>query len=76
MGPPICSKGHDIESPYYRLLELCIGGTQSRRWIPIEERTVWPSRANLNSTELEIYGDKTSPQNNEKLMVIGSPLIF
>ncbi|XXG70715.1 hypothetical protein AAC387_Pa07g0131 [Persea americana] len=56
VGPPICSKGHDIESPYYRLLELCIGGTQSRRWIPIEERTVWPSRANLNSTELEIYG--------------------
>lgn len=56
MDPPICSLGQDIESPYYLTLKLCIGGTQSRRWIPIEERTVWPSRANLNSTELEIYG--------------------
>ncbi|XP_077212952.1 putative pectin methyltransferase QUA2 [Tasmannia lanceolata] len=56
VGPSICSKGHDVESPYYRPLELCIGGTQSRRWIPIEERTTWPSRAKLNSTELDIYG--------------------
>ncbi|KAI3856317.1 hypothetical protein MKX03_023590 [Papaver bracteatum] len=55
-GPPICGKGHDVESPYYRTLEPCIGGTRSRRWIPIEERTAWPSRATLNSTELNIHG--------------------
>ncbi|XP_058096854.1 probable pectin methyltransferase QUA2 [Magnolia sinica] len=54
-GPSVCSKGHDIESPYYRPLEACIGGTRSHRWIPIEERTTWPSRVNLNSTELEIH---------------------
>ncbi|OVA14224.1 putative S-adenosyl-L-methionine-dependent methyltransferase [Macleaya cordata] len=55
-GPSICSKGHDVESPYYRPLELCIGGTRSRRWIPIETRTTWPSRSKLNSTELNIHG--------------------
>ncbi|KAF8404614.1 hypothetical protein HHK36_009501 [Tetracentron sinense] len=55
-GHSICSKGHDVESPYYRSLQLCIGGTHSRRWIPIEERTTWPSRAKLNSTELALYG--------------------
>ncbi|MCL7049043.1 hypothetical protein MKW94_008026, partial [Papaver nudicaule] len=54
-GPSICGKGHDVESPYYHTLEACIGGTRSRRWIPIEERTTWPSRATLNSTELNIH---------------------
>uniref|UniRef100_A0A5B7BPP0 Methyltransferase n=1 Tax=Davidia involucrata TaxID=16924 RepID=A0A5B7BPP0_DAVIN len=54
--PPICSKGHDVESAYYQPLHLCIGGTQSHRWVPIEERTIWPSRAKLNSSELKIYG--------------------
>ncbi|KAL5777224.1 hypothetical protein ACOSP7_010150 [Xanthoceras sorbifolium] len=55
-GPSLCSKGHDVESPYYRPLQACIGGTQSRRWIPIEERTNWPLRANLNKNELAVYG--------------------
>ncbi|KAF6134076.1 hypothetical protein GIB67_005086 [Kingdonia uniflora] len=55
-GPSICGKGHDVDTPYYRPLEPCIGGTHSKRWIPIEERTPWPSRANLNSTELRIHG--------------------
>ncbi|KAI8013633.1 putative pectin methyltransferase QUA2 [Camellia lanceoleosa] len=55
-GPSICSKGHDVESPYYRPLQSCIGGTHSRRWAPIEERPTWPSRAKLNSSELAIYG--------------------
>ncbi|KAF9608276.1 hypothetical protein IFM89_008561 [Coptis chinensis] len=55
-GPPICSKGRDVESPYYLPLESCIGGTRSRRWIPIEQRTTWPSRLKPNSTELEIHG--------------------
>ncbi|KAL3504750.1 hypothetical protein ACH5RR_034591 [Cinchona calisaya] len=55
-GPSLCSKGHDIESPYYRPLQGCIGGTQSQRWVPIEERTKWPGRARLNSSELAIHG--------------------
>ncbi|KAK9167008.1 hypothetical protein Scep_002199 [Stephania cephalantha] len=55
-GPPICSQGHDIESPHYRPLEPCIGGTRSRRWIPIEQMTSWPARATLDSTELKIHG--------------------
>nr|DAD41101.1 TPA_asm: hypothetical protein HUJ06_015424 [Nelumbo nucifera] len=55
-GPPICSKGQDVETPYYRPLQLCIGGTHSRRWVPIERRTTWPSRSKLNSSELEIHG--------------------
>ncbi|XP_059631339.1 probable pectin methyltransferase QUA2 [Cornus florida] len=55
-GPSICSNDHDVESPYYRPLQTCIGGTQSSRWIPIEERATWPSRAKLNSSELAIYG--------------------
>lgn len=60
VGPSLCSKGQDIESPYYRPLQACIAGTQSRRWIPIEERTKWPSRAKLNSSELKIHGNGLS----------------
>ncbi|KAB1199262.1 putative pectin methyltransferase QUA2 [Morella rubra] len=56
LGPSTCSKIQDVESPYYRPLQACIGGTQSRRWIPIEERTTWPSRAHLNKSELALYG--------------------
>ncbi|KAK4489948.1 hypothetical protein RD792_000602 [Penstemon davidsonii] len=55
-SPSLCSKGQDIESPYYQPLQSCIAGTQSRRWIPIQERRKWPSQATLNSTELGIYG--------------------
>ncbi|XP_026446764.1 probable pectin methyltransferase QUA2 isoform X1 [Papaver somniferum] len=55
-GPSICSKGHDVETPYYLPLQPCIGATLSQRWIPIEMRTTWPSRAKLTSTELDIYG--------------------
>ncbi|KAG7587477.1 putative S-adenosyl-L-methionine-dependent methyltransferase [Arabidopsis thaliana x Arabidopsis arenosa] len=56
VGPSECTKGHDVESPYYRPLQMCIGGTRSRRWIPIEGRTRWPSRSNMNKTELSLYG--------------------
>ncbi|XP_047325822.1 probable pectin methyltransferase QUA2 [Impatiens glandulifera] len=52
----ICSKSQDVESPYYRPLQSCIAGTQSRRWIPIEERPTWPSRSKLNPSQLAIYG--------------------
>ncbi|GFP93346.1 probable pectin methyltransferase qua2 [Phtheirospermum japonicum] len=55
-SPSLCNKGHDNETPYYRPLQSCIGGTQSRRWAPIEERRKWPSQAKLNSAELEIHG--------------------
>lgn len=67
-GPSLCSKGHDVESPYYRPLQACIGGTQSRRWIPIEQRTTWPSRANLNKSELAIYGNFCVPHTVVSLM--------
>ncbi|XP_031274981.1 probable pectin methyltransferase QUA2 isoform X2 [Pistacia vera] len=55
-GPSICSKVHDVESPYYLPLQACISGTRSHRWIPIEKRSTWPSRANLNKKELAIHG--------------------
>ncbi|KAK4428571.1 putative pectin methyltransferase QUA2 [Sesamum alatum] len=81
----LCRKGHDIDSPYYRPLQVCIGGTQSPRWVPIEERRKWPSQATLNSAELDIYGLhseefaedginwKSAVQNYWSLL---SPLIF
>ncbi|GKE13179.1 probable pectin methyltransferase QUA2, partial [Tanacetum coccineum] len=47
-------KGHDVESSYYLPLEACIGGTHSRRWIPIEKRPTWPSRATTGFKELTI----------------------
>lgn len=84
-GPSTCSKGQDVESPYYRPLQACIGGTHSRRWIPIEARRTWPSRANLNKNELALYGLhpeeisedtenwKTAVHNYWSLL---SPLIF
>ncbi|KAG9131122.1 hypothetical protein Leryth_024518 [Lithospermum erythrorhizon] len=84
-GAPLCSKGQDVESPYYRPLQACIGGTQSRRWIPIKERTAWPSRANLNAKELSIHGlhaeDLSEDTINWKAAVnnywsLLSPLIF
>ena len=45
-----------MESPYYRELKNCIGGTHSSRWISIEKRATWPSRDNLNKDELAIHG--------------------
>uniref|UniRef100_A0ACD5ZLM9 Uncharacterized protein n=1 Tax=Avena sativa TaxID=4498 RepID=A0ACD5ZLM9_AVESA len=54
--PVLCGKGHDPESPYYQPLNPCIAGTRSKRWIPIEHRTTWPSQSRLNSTELDIHG--------------------
>ncbi|KEH34953.1 putative S-adenosyl-L-methionine-dependent methyltransferase [Medicago truncatula] len=83
--PPLCSRGYDVESPYYRELQNCIGGTHSSRWISIEERATWPSRDYPNKNELEIYGLqpdefaedaeswKAAVQNYWSLL---SPLIF
>jgi SAM-dependent methyltransferase len=82
---PLCGRGIDVESPYYRELQNCIGGTQSNRWVSIEKRGKWPSRANLNKNELAIHGllpdefsedsDSWKPavQNYWSLL---SPLIF
>ncbi|XP_021284167.1 probable pectin methyltransferase QUA2 [Herrania umbratica] len=64
-GPSICSKGQDVESPYYRPLQNCIGGMHSRRWLPIEERATWPSRSNLNKNELALYGLHTEELNED-----------
>ncbi|KAI7744476.1 hypothetical protein M8C21_004993 [Ambrosia artemisiifolia] len=84
-GPLICKEGHDVESPYYHPLEACIGGTRSRRWIPIEERDTWPSRATLSSKELAVHGvlpdDFAEDNINWKSAVrdywsLLSPLIF
>ncbi|XP_014504757.1 probable pectin methyltransferase QUA2 [Vigna radiata var. radiata] len=84
-GPSLCGRGIDVETPHYRELQNCIGGMQSARWIPIEKRERWPSRANLNKNELAIYGLqpdeltedsdswKTAVQNYWSLL---SPLIF
>ncbi|RZC06769.1 putative pectin methyltransferase QUA2 isoform C [Glycine soja] len=54
--PPLCGKGYDVESPYYRELQNCIGGTHSSRWISVKERQTWPSRDHLNKKELAIFG--------------------
>ncbi|KAI3807771.1 hypothetical protein L1987_23705 [Smallanthus sonchifolius] len=84
-GPLICKEGHDVESPYYHPLEACIGGTRSRRWIPIEERATWPSRVTLSSKELAVHGvlpdDFAEDDINWKSAVrdywsLLSPLIF
>ncbi|KAK1435474.1 hypothetical protein QVD17_01238 [Tagetes erecta] len=55
-GPSVCKVGRDVESPYYHPLEACIGGTHSKRWLPIEERPKWPSRFTLSSKELAVHG--------------------
>ncbi|XP_076945384.1 putative pectin methyltransferase QUA2 [Bidens hawaiensis] len=84
-GPSICKVGRDVESLYYHPLEACIGGTHSRRWIPIEKRPKWPSRATLSSKELAIHGvlhdDLIEDDLNWKSAVrnywsLLSPLIF
>ncbi|GAB2290651.1 Probable pectin methyltransferase qua2 [Dionaea muscipula] len=54
--PSMCSKGNDVESPFYKPLQNCIGGTRSRRWIAIEDRPSWPSRTKLNAHELQLHG--------------------
>ncbi|CAH8309656.1 unnamed protein product [Eruca vesicaria subsp. sativa] len=85
VGPSVCSKGHDVESPYYKPLQMCLGGTRSKRWIPIEGRTRWPNRSNMNKTELSLYGlhpeEVAEDAENWKVIVreywsLLSPLIF
>lgn len=84
-GPEVCSKSQDVEAPYYRPLLSCIAGTRSNRWVSIENRPHWPSRAKPNSSELSIYGlhmeDFSSDAINWNLKIgnywsLLSPLIF
>ncbi|KAF5739742.1 hypothetical protein HS088_TW12G00952 [Tripterygium wilfordii] len=84
-SPSICGKGQEVESPYYRPLEACIAGTRSRRWIPLQAKSTWPSRSNLNKSELAIYGlpseEFAADAENWKRAVANywsllSPLIF
>ncbi|KAH9321048.1 hypothetical protein KI387_015687, partial [Taxus chinensis] len=57
--PPVCSKGQDVESPYYQPLFSCIGGTLSRRWMPIQNQSSWPTRMTPSSNLLAIHGIQT-----------------
>ncbi|RZB80221.1 putative pectin methyltransferase QUA2 isoform B [Glycine soja] len=54
--PPLCGKGYDVKSPYYREWQNYIGRTHSSRWISIKERETWPSRDHLNKKKLAIFG--------------------
>jgi len=50
-------EGKDVESPYYQPLLSCIGGTLSRRSIPIlNQLTRWPARMMPRSNLLSIHG--------------------
>ncbi|XP_030956644.1 probable methyltransferase PMT5 [Quercus lobata] len=51
-GVPLCQEGHDDQS-YYQPLLSCISGTNSKRWIPIQNRS---SNSHMSSTELEVHG--------------------
>lgn len=51
MIPP-CKEEHDIQS-YYQPLSSCIGGTESKRWVPIQNRS---SSFQITSAELQIHG--------------------
>uniref|UniRef100_A0A0D6QZ87 Methyltransferase n=1 Tax=Araucaria cunninghamii TaxID=56994 RepID=A0A0D6QZ87_ARACU len=54
--PSVCTKGQDLESPYYQALLPCIGGTQGNRWIPAQNHINLPGRNMLSSAELANYG--------------------
>ncbi|KAH0919180.1 hypothetical protein HID58_026840 [Brassica napus] len=41
VGPSVCSKGHDVESPYYRPLQMCLGGTRLHQEVVGEDAENW-----------------------------------
>ncbi|KAI9169798.1 hypothetical protein LWI28_017905 [Acer negundo] len=49
---PLCKEGHDAVT-YYQPLMSCISGTNSKRWIPIQNRS---SGSQLSKAELEVHG--------------------
>ncbi|KAJ4959645.1 hypothetical protein NE237_019555 [Protea cynaroides] len=50
--PPLCEEEVHTQS-YYQPLLSCISGTNSKRWVPIQNRS---SGSQLNSDELEVHG--------------------
>ncbi|KAL5759381.1 hypothetical protein ACOSQ2_018219 [Xanthoceras sorbifolium] len=49
---PLCNEGHDAVM-YYEPLMSCISGTNSKHWIPIQNRS---SGSQLSRAELEVHG--------------------
>ncbi|KAF5757783.1 putative S-adenosyl-L-methionine-dependent methyltransferase [Helianthus annuus] len=47
-----CREGHDDIQSYYQPLASCIGGTASKRWVPIQNRS---SSSQITPAELEIH---------------------
>lgn len=67
--PPLCNDGHDTP-PYYQPLAACISGTNSKRWIPIQNKS---SGFQLSSAQLQVHG--VQPEDFfEDLQVWGSAL--
>ncbi|KVI05505.1 putative S-adenosyl-L-methionine-dependent methyltransferase, partial [Cynara cardunculus var. scolymus] len=54
--PPCREEREDIQS-YYQPLASCVGGTTSKRWVPIQNRS---SGSQMIPAELEIYGKHCS----------------
>ncbi|KAI3733756.1 hypothetical protein L6452_13212 [Arctium lappa] len=59
--PPCREEREDIQS-YYQPLASCVGGTTSKRWIPIQNRS---SGSQMIPAELEIYGKHCFFQQDE-----------
>ncbi|XP_074274677.1 putative methyltransferase PMT5 isoform X1 [Silene latifolia] len=51
-GVPLCPDAHENQ-PYYFPLAKCIAGSNSKRWIPIHNRS---NGVRLTSEELEVHG--------------------
>ncbi|XVF43211.1 hypothetical protein PTKIN_Ptkin02bG0022400 [Pterospermum kingtungense] len=50
---PLCKEGYD--GPYYQALMPCITGPSSKRWIPIQNRSL---SSHLSSADLEVHGNE------------------
>ncbi|XP_065860556.1 probable methyltransferase PMT5 [Euphorbia lathyris] len=67
--PPLCNDMYDT-TPYYQPLVPCIGGTNGKRWIPVQNRS---SGFQLTAAELQIHG--VTPEDfSEDLQVSKSAL--
>ncbi|GMH26182.1 hypothetical protein Nepgr_028025 [Nepenthes gracilis] len=51
-SPPLCEEENDTQS-YYHPLMSCVSGTNSKRWVPIHNKS---NGSQLTSEELEVYG--------------------
>ncbi|KAI3516583.1 hypothetical protein L1887_15504 [Cichorium endivia] len=59
--PPCKEDREDVQS-YYQPLASCVGGTNSKRWIPIQNRS---SSSQITPADLEIYGKYCGIQQDE-----------